>query len=964
MASSIAMSLRSLAFLPKPSPSSAPFLLLLSPSTPRLHHLRSTRRLPLAPLAASDSFESASSSAAALDFAEPGAAEESDVPEESDQEEGYPPEVEEEAVEASAEVAEEAEDVEEVGEYVEPPEEAKVYVGNLPYDIDSERLAQLFDQAGVVEVSEVIYNRETDRSRGFGFVTMSTVEEAEKAVEMFHRYDVDGRLLTVNKAAPRGARVERPPRQFGPSFRIYVGNLPWQVDDSRLVQLFSEHGKVVDARVVYDRETGRSRGFGFVTMATQEELDDAIAALDGQLPRFPDDTIVVCGDGTIVAYTTLDMLNHTSQIEVAILRPGDAAWTTVESASMTYAGFMYGCSASQRRVLVFVDLHHKFAVKTTPPEARTARRDDSRDTLELSTYILEHRGELMSVCVEIPSSGSYGPIDAGTLSLSLSLYTLETTAVAGDELTHLWVRTADGGRVLGEHALFLGLPTNFAVDAARFGAGGEVSGGCAYFVLRTERPEACHVYKYNFHDGVATTVDLARFHAVCTAWRDMVRLPAKPQSPALLPWLLARGFPSCVSCSRLNSIFSNATWYAPRLSSRDMWLVATDGAGVWVLTAGGRLVNPLTGATVRQLPRLPRTNNHACYTEGVVCSDGTIVAYATSDVFLFTSQIEAAILRPGDTAWTTVEPAVMAYAGFEYGCCTTYHQGSVVFVDMYQTCVVKVSIDDAVGQVVESRTRGWPDDIDNMDKLVVSTYTFEYRGKLMSACVEIPQQSSTNQIDVAALSMSLYTLETAAASDGDGEKHWQRWVRTTVDGGRVLGEHALFLGFPTSFAVDAARFGTGGEVSGGCAYFVLWVMPLDVCHVYRYSFHDDFLASCPLLVVKFAEQRSQQGWILTEAALAQTSIVHSFSPKVFSIYVGNLRWHVDRLRLLMFFGEHGRVLLAQVVCDRQTGRSRGFGFVTMATLREPADFIASVNGQIMDGRPMRVSFAKWQPRLG
>lgn len=73
-----------------------------------------------------------------------------------------------------------------------------------------------------------------------------------------------------------------------------MGNLPWQVDDSRLVQLFSEHGKVVDARVVYDRETGRSRGFGFVTMASQEELDDAIAALDGQvsinqLPRkFPD----------------------------------------------------------------------------------------------------------------------------------------------------------------------------------------------------------------------------------------------------------------------------------------------------------------------------------------------------------------------------------------------------------------------------------------------------------------------------------------------------------------------------------------------------------------------------------------------------------------------------------------------------------------------------------------------------
>ncbi|KAK1290060.1 hypothetical protein QJS10_CPB18g00609 [Acorus calamus] len=180
-------------------------------------------------------------------------------------------------------VAEPEEGVEEEEEsYVEPPEEAKLFVGNLPYDLDSERLAALFEKAGVVEVAEVIYNRETDKSRGFGFVTMSTIEEAEKAVEMFNRYDVNGRLLTVNKAAPRGSQPERIPRSFEPSFRLYVGNLPWQVDDARLEQVFSEHGKVVEARVVYDRETGRSRGFGFVTMASETELDDAIAALDGQ----------------------------------------------------------------------------------------------------------------------------------------------------------------------------------------------------------------------------------------------------------------------------------------------------------------------------------------------------------------------------------------------------------------------------------------------------------------------------------------------------------------------------------------------------------------------------------------------------------------------------------------------------------------------------------------------------------
>ncbi|XP_010555517.1 PREDICTED: RNA-binding protein CP31B, chloroplastic [Tarenaya hassleriana] len=166
--------------------------------------------------------------------------------------------------------------------FPEPPEEAKLFVGNLPFDVDSQGLAMLFEQAGTVEIAEVIYNRDTDQSRGFGFVTMSTVEEAETAVEKLHSYEFNGRNLTVNKAAPRGSRPERPPREYEPAFRIYVGNLPWDVDNARLEQVFSEHGKVMEARVVYDRETGRSRGFGFVKMSNETELNDAIAALDGQ----------------------------------------------------------------------------------------------------------------------------------------------------------------------------------------------------------------------------------------------------------------------------------------------------------------------------------------------------------------------------------------------------------------------------------------------------------------------------------------------------------------------------------------------------------------------------------------------------------------------------------------------------------------------------------------------------------
>ncbi|CAI8597582.1 unnamed protein product [Vicia faba] len=171
------------------------------------------------------------------------------------------------------------------GDFAEPSEDAKLFVGNLPYDVDGEKLAMLFEQAGTVEIAEVVYNRETDQSRGFGFVTMSTVEEAEAGAEKFNRYDYNGRSLTVNKAAPRGSRPEReerPPRPYVPVIRVYVGNLSWQVDGSRLEQVFSEYGKVVNARVIYDRETGQSRGFGFVTMSDEKEMNDAIAALNGQ----------------------------------------------------------------------------------------------------------------------------------------------------------------------------------------------------------------------------------------------------------------------------------------------------------------------------------------------------------------------------------------------------------------------------------------------------------------------------------------------------------------------------------------------------------------------------------------------------------------------------------------------------------------------------------------------------------
>ena len=64
--------------------------------------------------------------------------------------------------------------------------------------------------------------------------------------------------------------------------KLYVGNLSYQVDSSELEQLFSQHGQVVSAQIINDRDTGRSKGFGFVEMANDDEAEAAIAALNGQ----------------------------------------------------------------------------------------------------------------------------------------------------------------------------------------------------------------------------------------------------------------------------------------------------------------------------------------------------------------------------------------------------------------------------------------------------------------------------------------------------------------------------------------------------------------------------------------------------------------------------------------------------------------------------------------------------------
>src|ERR1700716_2422989 len=91
----------------------------------------------------------------------------------------------------------------------------KLYVGNLAFQTTSQELQELFASAGTVESAAVVEDRDTGRSRGFGFVEMSTKEEGAAAISQFNGKEVNGRALNVNEAKPRENRGGGGGRGFG-----------------------------------------------------------------------------------------------------------------------------------------------------------------------------------------------------------------------------------------------------------------------------------------------------------------------------------------------------------------------------------------------------------------------------------------------------------------------------------------------------------------------------------------------------------------------------------------------------------------------------------------------------------------------------------------------------------------------------------------------------------------------------
>ncbi|KNA22694.1 hypothetical protein SOVF_032110 [Spinacia oleracea] len=154
----------------------------------------------------------------------------------------------------------------------------KLYFGNLPYHCDSAQLAGIVQDYGNPELVEVLYNRDTGRSRGFAFVTMSSIEDCKAVIDNLDGSEYGGRYLRVNFA---DNPVKRAPLFPETEHKLFVGNLSWSVNSESLYQAFQEYGNVVGARVLFDGETGKSRGYGFVCYSTRSEMESALASLNG-----------------------------------------------------------------------------------------------------------------------------------------------------------------------------------------------------------------------------------------------------------------------------------------------------------------------------------------------------------------------------------------------------------------------------------------------------------------------------------------------------------------------------------------------------------------------------------------------------------------------------------------------------------------------------------------------------------
>lgn len=144
--------------------------------------------------------------------------------------------------------------------------------------MDEGTLLNVFQVCGPVETVKIIKDKGSGISQGYGFIRFSDKSIAEMAMQQYQGYLLYGQEIRLNWAYPSGQRED-----VSLHHHIFVGDLSQEVTDTTLMGAFCRYASCSGARVLWDTNTGRSKGYGFVSFREKEEADRAIAEMNGQL---------------------------------------------------------------------------------------------------------------------------------------------------------------------------------------------------------------------------------------------------------------------------------------------------------------------------------------------------------------------------------------------------------------------------------------------------------------------------------------------------------------------------------------------------------------------------------------------------------------------------------------------------------------------------------------------------------
>ncbi|KAL4566765.1 hypothetical protein LXL04_030888 [Taraxacum kok-saghyz] len=164
----------------------------------------------------------------------------------------------------------------------------KLFIGGISWDTDEARLKEYFSSYGEVIEAVIMRDRITGRARGFGFIVFADPAVAERVV--MEKHMIDGRTVEAKKAVPRedhhglnrinnnnnnnnGNSIQGSPGPGGRTKKIFVGGLASTVTESDFKKYFDQFGTITDVVVMYDHNTQRPRGFGFITFDSEESVD-------------------------------------------------------------------------------------------------------------------------------------------------------------------------------------------------------------------------------------------------------------------------------------------------------------------------------------------------------------------------------------------------------------------------------------------------------------------------------------------------------------------------------------------------------------------------------------------------------------------------------------------------------------------------------------------------------------------